>query len=60
LSEDFLERARLRIEEAKKQLKEGKSLIERLRKAGEDVIQQEQKANQLEYKIKRYKEAFKE
>lgn len=60
MSEEFLERARSKIENAKIQLKEAKALIDRLRKAGEDVTTQESRASQLEYKIRRYEEAFKD
>lgn len=60
LSEQFLERARNRINEAEKQLIDARALIARLRKAGEDVSAQERQASELEYKIQRYKEAFKD
>lgn len=59
MAEEFLVRARSRIEEAKKQLEEAEALISRLQRAGEDVSQLQQRANELKYKIQRYEEAFK-
>lgn len=60
MSEAFLDRARKRIEEAEKSLIDARALIARLRVAGEDVGEQERKASELEFKIRRYKEAFKD
>jgi hypothetical protein len=60
MSENFIKGVRKQVEDAEKRLVEAKELISRLQTAGEDTTDLQSQATALEYKIQRYKQAFKE
>ncbi|MBA7564522.1 hypothetical protein ES708_06185 [subsurface metagenome] len=58
MSEELLARVRANIDAAEADLKGAKDLVQRLRRAGEDVSELEQRQRAIELRVSRMKKAF--
>lgn len=59
MSENINEQVQAAVAEAEKQLAEAKDLLDKLRRAGEDVTQAETNYRATKLRVERYKKAFK-
>ena len=60
MSKEIITRVRENVADAEQSLATAKDLIQRLRKAGEDVSELERQQQRIEQRIRRYKQAFAE
>ena len=60
MSEKIYAKVRADVAEAEKALVVAKDIVERLRRAGEDVAEHLKRQQQLETRVRRYKAAFAE